>query len=40
MVKKKQNCVIWTQTVKTDYIYIDFVEDVEARFGTSYYELE
>ena len=38
--KKKQNCVIWTQTVKTDYIYIDFVEDVEARFYTSYYELE
>ena len=37
--KKKQNCVIWTQTVKTDYIYLDFV-DVEARFDTSYYELE
>ena len=38
--KKKKNCVIWTQIVKTDYIYIDFVEDVEARFDTSYYELE
>ena len=38
--KKKQNCVIWTRTVKTDYIYIDFIEDVEARFDTSYYELE
>ena len=41
--EKKQNCVIWTQTVsyiKTDDIYKDIAEDVETRFDTSNYELD
>ena len=42
---KKQNCVIWIQTVslytiKTNYIYKDIVEDVETGFDNSIYELD
>ena len=41
---KKQDCVIWTQTVslytqKHD-IYKDIAEDVETRFDTSNYRLD
>ena len=37
---KKQNCVIWIETVvykKTDDIYKYIAEDVETRFDTSNY---
>ena len=42
---KKQNLVIWVQTVslyyiKTDDIYKGIAEEVETRFDTSNYELE
>ena len=41
---KKQNCVIWTQTVsivyiKTGNMYKDVAEDVKTRFDTSNYVL-
>ena len=41
---KKQNCVIWTQTVFIVYIktgnkYKDIAEDVKIRFDTSNYVL-
>ena len=44
-MEKKQNWVIWIQTVsivyiKTDDIYKDIAEDVETRFDTSNYELD
>ena len=39
---KKQNCVVWIQIIslhyiKTDDIYRDFPEDIEAGFDTSNY---
>ena len=39
---KKQNCVIWIQTLydKTDDIYKDIAEYIEITFDTSDYELE
>ena len=43
---KKQNCVIWIQTVllyiyiKTDDICKDTAEDAETRFDTSNYQLD
>ena len=43
---KKQNCVIWIQTVllyiyiKTDDICKDTAEDPETRFDTSNYQLD
>ena len=41
---KKQSCYIDTDSfivfIKTDGIYKDFAEDVEARFDTSHYELD
>ena len=41
---KKQNCVIWTQTVfivyiKTGNMYKDVAEDVKTRFDNSNYVL-
>ena len=44
-MEKNQNCVIWIHTAlfytkKTDHIYKDISEDVEARFETSNYELD
>ena len=42
--KKAKLCFIDTDSfivyMKTDYIQKDIAEDVEARFGSSYYELE
>ena len=42
--KKANLCFIDTDSfivyIKTDYIQKDIAEDVEARFGSSYYELE
>ena len=43
---KRQTCVIWIQIdgfivyIKTDDIYKDTAEDVEARFDASNYELD
>ena len=39
---KKQNCVIWVQTVSlyTYDIYEDIAEDIVARFDTLDYELD
>ena len=39
---KKQNCVIWVQTVSlyTYDIYEGIAEDIEARFDTLDYELD
>ena len=43
---KKQNCVIWIQTmcftvyIKTNDLYKDISEDAETRFDTSNYELD
>ena len=37
---KKQSCVIWIQTDKTNNIYKDIAEYVETRFNTSNHELD
>ena len=40
---KKQNCVIWMQTVvyiKPGYIYKNITEDIETGFDASNYELD